>query len=80
MELNEEQRRIIQFDIGETVKAMAGAGTGKTRVLVERYLKFVFDDGVPPERLLALTFTTKAASEMRGRIFETARANAAKPT
>ncbi|UCH82800.1 MAG: ATP-dependent helicase, partial [Candidatus Latescibacterota bacterium] len=74
MGLNNEQKKIVHFDIGETVKAMAGAGTGKTRVLVERYLKFVFEDRIPPERLLALTFTTKAASEMRGRIFQIARA------
>jgi DNA helicase-2/ATP-dependent DNA helicase PcrA len=72
--LNDKQQQIVRFDIGETVKAMAGAGTGKTRVLVERYLKFVFDDRVPPGRLLALTFTTKAASEMRKRIFDVARA------
>ncbi|MEJ2721762.1 MAG: UvrD-helicase domain-containing protein [bacterium] len=73
MGLNDEQTRIVGFDIDETVKAMAGAGTGKTRVLVERYLKFVFGDRIPPERLLALTFTKRAASEMRERIFDIAR-------
>jgi len=73
VELNGEQKTIVEFDVAATVKAMAGAGTGKTRVLVERYLKFVFDDRIPPDRLLALTFTTKAASEMRGRIFAEAR-------
>jgi len=40
----------------------------KTSVLVERYLKLVEEDGVPLDRLLALTFTLKAAGEMRERI------------
>lgn len=55
--------------IDSTVKVLAGPGTGKTRLLVARYLKFVFEDGIPPDRLLALTFTKKAAGEMHERIF-----------
>ena len=43
----------------------AGAGTGKTRVLVERYCDAIAVDGVEPERILAFTFTEKAAAEMR---------------
>ncbi|MEZ5074336.1 MAG: UvrD-helicase domain-containing protein [Solirubrobacterales bacterium] len=46
----------------------AGAGTGKTRVLVERYCEAVAADGVEPERILAFTFTEKAAAEMRRRV------------
>jgi ATP-dependent exoDNAse (exonuclease V) beta subunit len=46
----------------------AGAGTGKTRVLVERYCEAVALDGVEPERILAFTFTEKAAAEMRRRV------------
>ena len=46
----------------------AGAGTGKTRVLVERYCDAVDVDGVEPERILAFTFTEKAAAEMRRRV------------
>jgi ATP-dependent exoDNAse (exonuclease V) beta subunit len=46
----------------------AGAGTGKTRVLVERYCEAVASDGVEPERILAFTFTEKAAAEMRRRV------------
>lgn len=46
----------------------AGAGTGKTRVLVERYCEAVDTDGVEPERILAFTFTEKAAAEMRRRV------------
>ena len=70
MELNRDQLPIVGSAIGATLKTIAGAGTGKTRVLVERYLKFVIEDGIPPDELLALTFTTKAASEMRARVFE----------
>ena len=46
----------------------AGAGTGKTRVLVERYCDAVDVDGVEPERILAFTFTERAAAEMRRRV------------
>ena len=46
----------------------AGAGTGKTRVLVTRYCDAVDLDGVPPERILAFTFTERAAAEMRRRV------------
>ena len=46
----------------------AGAGTGKTTVLVDRYCAAVIDDGVEVERLLAFTFTERAAAEMRSRI------------
>ncbi len=46
----------------------AGAGTGKTRVLVERYCEAVDTDGIEPERILAFTFTEKAAAEMRRRV------------
>jgi len=72
MTLDPEKIPIIEADINATLKTIAGAGTGKTSVLVARYLKFVFEDGVAPDRLLALTFTTKAASEMRTRIFREA--------
>jgi DNA helicase-2/ATP-dependent DNA helicase PcrA len=70
MELNREQKRVLDCGIDDAIKVIAGAGTGKTRVLVSRYLKFLQDDRVPPERLLALTFTNKAAAEMKKRIFE----------
>lgn len=69
MKLNDQQRAIVEAPIDVTLKVSAGAGTGKTRVLVERYLRFVFDLGIDPERLLALTFTKKAAAEMQGRVY-----------
>jgi len=71
MELNDKQKAIVEAPIDRPAKVVAGAGTGKTRVLVERYLRFL-RDGVPPSRLLALTFTLKSADEMRKRIFEEA--------
>ena len=46
----------------------AGAGSGKTTVLVDRYCAAVADDGVEVERILAFTFTERAAAEMRTRI------------
>jgi superfamily I DNA/RNA helicase/CRISPR/Cas system-associated exonuclease Cas4 (RecB family) len=77
--LDPEKMPIIEADIDTTVKTIAGAGTGKTSVLVERYLRFVFAGGVAPDRLLALTFTRKAASEMRKRIFDEAAKRGALP-
>ena len=46
----------------------AGAGTGKTRVLVDRYCEAVCDDGVDVEAILAFTFTERAAAELRSRV------------
>ncbi|MBV8713335.1 MAG: UvrD-helicase domain-containing protein, partial [Solirubrobacterales bacterium] len=46
----------------------AGAGSGKTSVLVERFVRFVLEDGVDVGAILTITFTEKAAAEMRDRI------------
>ncbi|MBV9213498.1 MAG: UvrD-helicase domain-containing protein, partial [Actinobacteria bacterium] len=46
----------------------AGAGTGKTRVLVERFLGAVLEDGIAADSILAITFTERAAAEMRSRV------------
>ena len=48
----------------------AGAGSGKTAVLVERYLKILQDGNVTPQQIVAITFTDKAAAEMKGRVIE----------
>jgi len=74
MKLNELQQAVVDAPIDRPARVVAGAGTGKTHVLVQRYLRFL-DDGIPPSRLLALTFTLKAADEMRQRIFRAVEEN-----
>jgi len=61
--------RRIAVDPTRNVVLEASAGTGKTRVLVERYVNLLLA-GVEPDRILAITFTRKAAAEMRQRIIE----------
>jgi len=53
---------------GPDVLLEAGAGTGKTGVMVKRYCKLVCDSGLSPDAVLAFTFTDKAAAELRQRI------------
>ena len=65
--LTKEQREAVERRDGPLF-VRAGAGTGKTRVLVERFLACVLEDGVPVDRILAITFTDRAAAEMRSRV------------
>jgi ATP-dependent helicase/nuclease subunit A len=53
---------------GRDVLLEAGAGSGKTGVMVERYVRLVVDEGVSPDAVLAFTFTDKAAAELRARV------------
>jgi ATP-dependent helicase/nuclease subunit A len=62
-----EQRGAIDRRDGSLL-VRAGAGTGKTSVLVERFVRAVVDDGVPVEAILAITFTEKAAAELKERV------------
>jgi ATP-dependent exoDNAse (exonuclease V) beta subunit len=65
----EEQAEAIARREGPLLLA-AGAGSGKTSVLVERFARSVLDDGLRPAQILAITFTEKAAGELRARVRE----------
>ena len=62
-----EQQRIIDADADANVIVVAGAGSGKTFTMTERVIHLIHE-GVPPEHILGLTFTNKAASELLSRV------------
>jgi DNA helicase-2/ATP-dependent DNA helicase PcrA len=67
--LNDKQKNAVSCGFGP-VMVIAGAGTGKTRVLTSRIIYLLQNNLVAPDEILSLTFTNKASNEMKKRIFD----------
>lgn len=67
--LNEAQKQAVEIRCNAVIAA--GAGSGKTKVLASRFLHLITQKKIPVDEILALTFTRKAAAEMRTRIYST---------
>jgi len=67
MSLNEEQLKAVKH-YGKPLLVVAGAGSGKTRTLVHKVEYLIKERGLPPEGILCITFTNKAAKEIKERI------------
>lgn len=67
-QLDEQQRTAVEID-AEPLRILAGPGSGKTRVLTHRIARRTEDASLDPRRVLALTFTRRAAGELRSRLY-----------
>lgn len=73
--LNDAQKKAVSNPIETCTKIVAGAGTGKTKIISKRFLKLVLDliereEKDPESKILVITFTDKAANEMKSRIVQ----------
>lgn len=66
-ELNKQQQEAVTYVRGPSI-ILAGAGSGKTRVLIFKVLNLIQNQHVPPSEIVMITFTNKAASEMKERM------------
>ncbi|MBR1771647.1 MAG: ATP-dependent helicase [Lachnospiraceae bacterium] len=68
--LNDEQRRAVTHEEGSAALVIAGAGAGKTTVILQRILYIIHIQKIPPEKILVVTFTKDAARSMQKRFGE----------
>ena len=73
-DLNDRQREVVAAPL-QNMLVLAGAGSGKTRVLVQRIAWLMKVEQASPHSILAVTFTNKAAAEMRARVEQTTQGN-----
>ena len=66
---DQDAREVIRTDLDQNLMVLAGAGAGKTHELIERMINTIASRGTEVQNLAAITFTRKAAGEMRSRLF-----------